>query len=66
MNKVTLLPSFIDRINDVIQSNNIVSEVTLEQDSSSGIGNITTMSWDTEHNGYHTKMTVEIIGVKDW
>jgi len=66
MNKITLLPSLIDKINDVIVANDIVSEITLEQDNSSGIDSITTMSWYTEHNGYHTKMTVEITGVKDW
>jgi len=64
MNKITLLPSLIDKINDVIVANDIVSEITLEQ--SLGIDSKTTMSWYTEHNGYHTKMTVEITGVKDW
>lgn len=61
-----LLPTHIDRIMDVIQTNDIVSQITFEQSDNCGIGTVTTMSWETDYNGYHTKMTVEITGVEDW
>ena len=61
-----LLPIHIDRIMDVIQTNDIVSQITFEQSDNCGIGTVTTMSWETDYNGYHTKMTVEITGVEDW
>ena len=61
-----LLPMHIDRIMDVIQTNDIVSQITFEQSATCGIGTVTTMSWETDYNGYHTKMTVEITGVEDW
>lgn len=63
---VKLLPTFIDRINDIILANDIVSEITLEEEDGGGIGKIVTMSWCTEHNGYATKMTVAVIDEKDW
>lgn len=64
--KVSLLPSYIDRINEIITANDIISEITLEEESGGGIGKILTMSWMTKHNGYLTKMTVEISGVESW
>lgn len=39
-------------------------EVT--QDSSSGIGNITYVSFEREVNGVSGNFTVEISGVEDW
>ena len=62
-----LLPMHIDRIMDVIQTNDIVSQITFEQsDTYVGVGTTTTMSWETDYNGYHTKMTVVIEDEKDW
>ena len=62
-----LLPMHIDRIMDVIQTNDIVSQITLEQSATYvGVGTMTTMSWETDYNGYHTKMTVVIEDEKDW
>lgn len=66
MNKVKLLPMHIDRIMDVIQTNDIVSQITLDQSDNCGIGTVTTMSWETDYNGYHTKMIVVIEDEKDW
>lgn len=65
MSKVTLNPSYIDRIHDIIYANDIVCGITLEQESF-GIGNVVTMSWETMHNGYETTMTVVITDEKDW
>ena len=62
-----LLPKHIDRIMDVVQTNDIVSQITFEQsDTYVGVGKVTTMSWETDYNGYHTKMTVVIEDEKDW
>ena len=62
-----LLPMHIDRIMDVIQTNDIVSQITFEQSATYvGVGTLTTMSWETDYNGYHTKMTVVIEDEKDW
>jgi len=66
MAKVTLLPSAVEKINEVVELNNIVSDITIECDSSSGIGSIITMSWEEEHNGLNTKMTIELSGVENW
>jgi hypothetical protein len=66
MNSLTLLPKHIDRIMDIIQINDIVSQITLEQSENCGIGTVTTMSWETDYNGYHTKMTVVIEDEKEW
>lgn len=38
----------------------------LEQEGGSGIGTITTMTIDTNINGYEGEFTVEISGVEDW
>ena len=66
MSKITLLPSAVEKINEVVELNNIVTSITIECDSSSGIGSIITMSWEEEHNGLNTKMTIELSGVENW
>jgi hypothetical protein len=66
VDKVILLPTYLDKVADIISANRIVSAVTLEQDRSSGVGQVTTMSWHADVNGYFTKMTVQINGVEDW
>jgi len=39
---------------------------TLEQTTSSGIGSILTLTYDTEVAGYPAKMTVQVSGVENW
>ena len=39
---------------------------TLKQDSSSGIGSILTLTYETEIANYPAKVTVEVSGVESW
>jgi len=66
MAKVTLLPSAVEKINEVVELNNIVSDITIECDTSSGIGSIITMSWVTVYNGLCTTMTVNVADESEW
>jgi hypothetical protein len=38
----------------------------LEQDSSSGIGSILTMTYETEIADYPAKVSIEVTGVESW
>lgn len=38
----------------------------VNQTSHSGIGSITTVSFDQETNGHEGRFTIEISGVEDW
>ena len=66
MAKVTILPRGVEKINEVVELNNIVSDITIECDSSSGIGSIITMSWLTVYNGLCTTMTVNVADESEW
>ena len=66
MVKVTLLPRDVEKINEVVELNNIVTSITIECDSSSGIGSIITMSWLTVYNGLCTTMTVNVADESEW
>jgi len=66
MAKVTLLPRDVEKINEVVELNNIVSDITVDSDSSSGIGSIITMSWVTVYNGLCTTMTVNVADESEW
>ena len=66
MSKVTLLPRDVEKILEVSELNNIVSEITIECDRSSGIGSIVTMSWVTIYNGLCTTMTVNVADESEW
>ncbi len=66
MAKVTLLPRDVEKINEIVELNNIVSDITIECDSSSGIGAIITMSWVTIYNGLCTTMTVNVSDESEW
>jgi hypothetical protein len=39
---------------------------TLEQDNSSGIGSVLTMSYETEIADYSARVTIEVSGVENW
>ena len=66
MSKITLLPSAVEKINEVVELNNIVSDITVDCDRSSGIGSIITMSWVTVYNGLCTTMTVNVADESEW
>jgi len=66
MSKITLLPSAVEKINEVVELNNIVTSITIECDSNSGIGSIITMSWLTVYNGLCTTMTVNVADESEW
>ncbi len=66
MAKVTLLPRDVEKINEVVELNNIVSDITVDSDRSSGIGSIITMSWVTVYNGLCTTMTVNVADESEW
>ena len=66
MNKIKLLPSEIESITEVISTNTIVSQITLEADNSSGIGQHITMSWEGDYNGIPTMFTVCITDEGYW
>ena len=54
------------KILDVLNKFEDVNLFELEQDSSSGIGSVTTMSFSKELHGVEGAFTVEIAGVEDW
>jgi hypothetical protein len=65
----------IMKIQDILEKFPDVEVFELEQDSSSGIGsvttmsfvgNVTTMSFDHEINALRIKVSIEISGVEDW
>ena len=66
MAKVTLLPRDVEKIKEIIELNNIVSDITVDSDRSSGIGSIITMSWVTVYNGLCTTMTVSVTDESEW
>ena len=39
---------------------------SLEQDSSSGIGSVLTLTYDTEIADYPAKVSIEVTGVDSW
>ena len=39
---------------------------TLQQDNSSGIGSILTMSYETEIADYPARVSIEVSGVENW
>ena len=55
----------IDRIRKICADLDI-DHFTLEQDNSSGIGSVLTLSYDTELKGYSTNITIEVSGVENW
>jgi hypothetical protein len=38
----------------------------LEEENTSGIGSILTLTYDTEVAGYPAKMSIEVTGVESW
>jgi len=55
----------IDRIRKICQDLDI-NYFTLDQDNSSGIGSILTLTYATELKGYSTSISIEVSGVESW
>ena len=66
MAKVVFLPRDVEKIKEIIELNNIVSDITVDSDRNSGIGSIITMSWVTVYNGLCTTMTVNVADESEW
>ena len=66
MAKVVFLPRDVEKIKEIIELNNIVSDITVDSDRNSGIGSIITMSWLTVYNGLCTTMTVNVADESEW
>jgi hypothetical protein len=56
----------LKRMLEVLEKFPEVEVVDVEVDSSSGIGSVTTMKFDTEVNGVEGSFEVEIAGVETW
>ncbi|MEY4331580.1 MAG: hypothetical protein RLZZ196_318 [Bacteroidota bacterium] len=54
------------KINEILDKFPNVNTFELEQSNHSGIGSITTMSFDHEINTIKTRVSIEISGVEDW
>jgi hypothetical protein len=61
-----LLRKDIEKILGILDKFPEVQGFELNQERSSGIGSITTMSFAHEHNGVKGCLEVEISGVEDW
>ena len=61
-----LMSKDIMKIQGILEKFPDVEVFELEQDSSSVIGSVTTMSFDHEINAMRTKVSIEISGVEDW
>lgn len=64
--ELTLMPIDIVIIKKIMEDNDINSQITLTKSEGFGIGSVLEMSWDTDHNGYNARITVEVCGVEDW
>lgn len=56
----------IEKLRDVLAKFPDVENFELVQDSSSGIGSVTTVIFTQNVNGYTGRFEVEISGVEDW
>ena len=56
----------IDKIKEVLDQFPTVDVFELDQDSSSGIGSVTVMSFAHEVNGVIGNFTIEVSGVEEW
>ena len=56
----------VEKLKDILDKFPDVKAVELHQDSSSGIGSYTYVSFAQEVNGYTGSFEIEISGVEDW
>jgi hypothetical protein len=51
---------------EVLESFPNIEVLKVDQDTSSGIGAVTTVSFDTVVNDWNSQVTIEISGVENW
>ena len=56
----------IEKIKSILDQFPDLDTFELEQDSSSGIGSVTTMTFARELNGHRGSFEIEVAGVEDW
>jgi hypothetical protein len=56
----------VEKIKSILDQFPDLDIFEIEQDSSSGIGSVTTMTFARELNGYRGSFEIEIAGVEDW
>jgi hypothetical protein len=56
----------IEKIKDVLDQFPDLDSFELEQDSSSGIGSVTSMTFAREINGLRGSFQIEVSGIEDW
>lgn len=56
----------LDKIKEVLDQFPTVDVFELNQDSSSGIGSVTIMSFNHTVNGIDGNFTIEVSGVEEW
>jgi hypothetical protein len=56
----------IEKIKSVLDQFPDLDIFEIEQDSSSGIGSVTTITFARELNSHRGSFTIEISGVEDW
>jgi len=66
MTNIFLTRKDIEKIKEVLDQFPDLDVFELEQDSSSGIGSITTMTFAREIGGLRGSFEIEVSGIKDW
>lgn len=66
MNKVTFLPNISDKIQAIIEENNIVTPITLIESGNSGIGTILDMEFEIDLHGREAIARINLVDMRDW
>lgn len=64
-NRVNLNIREFQTINEIVQENQL-SEFTIVQDTSSGIGNLTNIEFESKINGRYSIVSIPITTVEHW
>jgi hypothetical protein len=62
---IRLNSSELDKIRQICESVGI-DHFELEQDSSSGIGSVLTLTYESQIADYPARISIEVSGVKNW
>jgi hypothetical protein len=66
MTNIFLTRKDIEKIKDVLNQFPDLDVFELEQDSSSGIGSVTSMTFAREINGLRGSFQIEVSGIENW
>ena len=66
MTNIFLTRKDIEKIKDVLDQFPDLDIFELEQDSSSGIGSVTSMTFAREINGLRGSFQIEVSGIENW